>query len=148
MKKVFFDAFGQDILHSIRELGIEGIETVYVYDVYRVYGEVNFSLVKRIARSLLLDPVAHEMAVCRYQDNKLKRKLPCVEVWYRRAVTDPVALTAMKGIKDLGITVDINVSCGKKYEFSAANIDRPTLETIATKILANTLIQEFIIQGI
>ncbi|MCM8814617.1 MAG: phosphoribosylformylglycinamidine synthase subunit PurS [Candidatus Omnitrophica bacterium] len=148
LKKGLFDAFGQDVLNSIRELGIQGIEMVHVYDVYKVYGDVNLELVKRIARALLFDPVAHEMKVGRYQHDERKSILPYVEVWYRQAVTDPVALTAKNGIRDLGIAVDIDISCGKKYEFHARKIDRETVETIATKILANTLIQEFIIKGI
>ncbi len=145
LKKGFFDAFGQDIVHSIQELGIQKIEKVYVYDVYRVYGDVNLSLVKKISQFLFLDPVAHEMKIFEY-DRISKSAFPYVEVWYKPGVTDPVALTAMKGIKDLGINCDVSISCGKKYEFSGSGIGKKLLETIATKVLANTLIQNYVIR--
>ncbi|MCX7706339.1 MAG: phosphoribosylformylglycinamidine synthase subunit PurS [bacterium] len=147
LKKEFFDAFGQDVLNSIGELGMKGIEKVYVYDVYRVYGEVTLALVKKIAKELFLDPVAHEMSVYELKNEK-KSGLPSIEVWYKPGVTDPVALTALKGISDLGISGDIRVSCGKKYEFKGDLITKVMLENIAKKILSNTLIQDFIIKGI
>ncbi|GEM_PF-363296 len=147
LKKNLFDAFGNEILHSIRELGIDGIEKVYVYDVYKVYGDVDISTVRKIGRELLLDSVSQTMKVYRF-DSKKKCKNPCVEVWYLPGVSDPVALTAMKGIRDLGIKNQLNINCGKRYEFIGKKLNRKTLETISTKILANTLIHQFIIKGI
>ncbi|MCM8758879.1 MAG: phosphoribosylformylglycinamidine synthase subunit PurS [Candidatus Omnitrophica bacterium] len=148
LKKGFFDAFGQDVLNSILELGIEGISKVNVYDVYKVYGEISFSLVKKISKELLFDPVAHEMKIYSHSKDKTKLKIPSIEVWYKTGVTDPVAFTAIKGIKDLGVLSDIGISCGKKFEFFGSGITKEKLETIATKILANTLIQDFFINGI
>lgn len=147
LKKEFFDAFGQDVLHSIFELGIDCVEKVYVYDVYKVYGNVNISLVKKLAGMLFFDPVAHQMKIIEYKMHE-KTKKPCVEVWYKQGVTDPVALTAIKAIKDLGIQANIKINYGKKYEFAGRNINKKILETISTKILANTLIQEYVIKGL
>lgn len=148
LKKDFFDAFGQDVLNSIAELGIEGIDRVYVYDVYKIYGDVIFTLVRKISRELLLDPVAYEMKIYTDSKEKIKSRTSSIEVWYKQGVTDPVALTAIKGMIDLGISSDIRINCGKKYEFFGSGITKSKLETIATKILVNTLIQDFIIKGI
>ncbi|HPO51883.1 MAG TPA: phosphoribosylformylglycinamidine synthase subunit PurS [bacterium] len=147
LRKGLFDAFGNEVAHSIRELGINGIDRVDVYDVYRVYGDVNFSLVRRIAKDLLLDPVAQTMKIYRCGE---KQKSSCisVEVWYKQGVTDPVAMTAIKGIKDLGIKNEVKINCGKKYEFHGSKLNRELIEMICTKILANTLIQDYIIRGI
>ncbi|OQB74144.1 MAG: phosphoribosylformylglycinamidine synthase [candidate division TA06 bacterium ADurb.Bin131] len=147
LKKNLFDAFGNEVLHSIRELGMDGIEKVYVYDVYKVYGDVDISTVRKIGRDLLLDPVSQTMRVYQF-NNKERCKNPCVEVWYLPGVTDPVASTAMKGIRDLGIKKRLNINCGKRYEFIGKKLDRKTLEIISTKILANTLIHQCIIKGI
>ncbi|HOK80514.1 MAG TPA: phosphoribosylformylglycinamidine synthase subunit PurS [bacterium] len=147
LKKGLFDAFGNEVKHSIEELGINGIDSVDVYDVYMVYGDVNFSLVRRIAKELLLDPVAQTMKVYRADKNQKSSNIS-VEVWYKKGVTDPVAMTAIKGIRDLGIKNDIKINCGKKYEFHTSMIDRTLIELICTKVLANTLIQDYIIKGI
>ncbi|MGB9643104.1 MAG: phosphoribosylformylglycinamidine synthase subunit PurS [Candidatus Ratteibacteria bacterium] len=147
LKKGLFDAFGNEIGQSIKELGIDNIESVNVYDVYMVYGDVNFSLVRRIAKDLLLDPVAQTMKIYR-SGEKQKSSCISVEVWYKRGVTDPVAMTALKGIRDLGIKNDVRINCGKKYEFHTSRPDRKLIEMVCTKILANILIQDYIIKGI
>jgi len=147
LKRNLFDAFGSEVLQSIRELGITGIDRVYVYDVYKVYGDVDISLVRKIGKELLLDPVSQVMKIYRFYDDE-KCENPCVEVWYLPGVTDPVALTATKGIKDLGIRNQLGISCGKRYEFIGGKLNRKILETISTRILANTLIHSYTIKGI
>lgn len=147
LKKDLFDAFGNEILNSIKELGINTIEKVYVYDVYKVYGSVSAGLVRRIAKSLFIDPIVHELRIYR-ENSKRKIRLPSIEVWYKPNVTDPVAQTAIKGIKDLGIQEDVNVSCGRKYEFSGSSVNVSILDEIAKKILSNSLIQDYVIKGI
>lgn len=147
LRKNLFDAFGCEVLHSIRELGIGGIDRVYVYDVYKVYGGIDIFLVRKIGKELLLDPVSQVMKIHRFNSGN-KCKNPCVEVWYLPGVTDPVALTAIKGIRDLGIKNQLNISCGKRYEFIGSKLNRKILETISTKILTNSLIHVYTIKGI
>lgn len=147
LRKNLFDAFGWEVLHSIRELGIEGIDRVYVYDVYKVYGDIDILLVRKIGKELLLDSVSQVMKIHRFTRGKMCKN-PCVEVWYLPGVTDPVALTAAKGIRDLGIKNQMNISCGKMYEFIGAKLNRKILEIISTKILTNSLIHTYTIKGI
>jgi len=147
LKENLFDAFGNEILNSIKELGFDNFERVFVYDVYNVYGDVSLQLVKQITKNILLDHVAHNAKIYKY-NNKKDEKKPCVEVWYKKQVTDPVAMTAIKAIKDLGIKNDVKIRCGKKYVFSGNNIKKDMIRQISEKILANTLIHDYIIKGI
>ncbi|HPP66445.1 MAG TPA: phosphoribosylformylglycinamidine synthase subunit PurS [bacterium] len=147
LKKKLFDAFGNEILHSIKDIGIERIEKVYVYDVYKLCGDIDISLVRKIGKELFLDPISQTMKVYRLNSGE-RCKNPSVEVWYLPGVTDPVAQTAMKAIRDMGIKNHLSISCGKKYEFVGEKLSKKTLEIISNKILANTLIHQFIIKGI
>jgi len=140
LKDNLSDAFGRDVMHSAHELGIPGIRSVRVTEVYRLTGDVTRDLARRIAEGLLFDPVSQRM--------KVRDRVPGVQgkttivVWYKKGVTDPVALTAQKGIRDLGIRKDISVSCGKKYECGGV-LKKQDAETLARTVLANTLIQDF-----
>ncbi len=64
------------------------------------------------------------------------------EVWYKKAVTDPVALTAAKAIRDLGINREITVNCGKKY-YLKGDTGRDELDAVCRKVLADPLIQDY-----
>ncbi len=145
LKKTLFDAFGNDIKKSINEMGIMDISNVHVAEIYLLQGFFSKKDVEKIAKNLFLDSVTQTLKTY----IKLKpviniHKKTVVEVWYKKEVTDPVSLTALKGIRDMGFNRDISVKCGKKYELEG-NLTKNQIEIICKKLLANTLIQEYTI---
>ena len=67
-------------------------------------------------------------------------------MWYKQGVTDTVSQSVIKAIKDLGIKEELVVKTGKKYCFDGKNITSVKLKEITTNLLANTLIQEYLIK--
>jgi phosphoribosylformylglycinamidine synthase len=71
-----------------------------------------------------------------------KYKFPIIEVLYKKGVTDTVAESIVKAIRDLGITKHVKINTGHKYCIHG-NVSRTVLDKIASKLLANTLVQEY-----
>ena len=99
---------------------------------------------KTIAAELLSDKIT-EMPKVRFVKSGKEEKnadASVIEVWFKKGVTDTVAESVVKAVKDLGIMKEISVKTGHKYylydEISGAQLDK-----IAVKLLANTLIQEY-----
>jgi phosphoribosylformylglycinamidine synthase len=57
-------------------------------------------------------------------------------------VTDTVAGSVMKAVKDLGIDRELKVKTGQKYVFEG-DINLKTVRRIADKLLANPMVQEY-----
>lgn len=142
LKKNLFDAFGNDIKNSITGLGIAGVDNVHVSEIYLLEGDISKNEVEKLAKNLFLDNITQTMKI--YSKPVKTHDKTIVEVWYKKEVTDPVSLTALKGIRDIGINKDIYVRCGKKYKIEGKLID-DDIEIICKKLLANTLVQEYFI---
>jgi phosphoribosylformylglycinamidine synthase len=140
LKKNFFDAFGDDLKKSIIEMGITGINNIYVSDIYFLQGEISKKEMEKIAKNLFLDSITQTLTIYTKPPEVHNKKI--IEVWYKKQVSDPVSITALKGIKDMGINKNIQIRCGKKYQIDA-DIDKDITETICKKLIANTLIQDY-----
>jgi phosphoribosylformylglycinamidine synthase len=68
-----------------------------------------------------------------------------VDVWYKKGVTDTVSESVIKAVKDLGIEKEIKVKTGHRYRLYG-KVSQTVLNNIAMKLLANTLVQEYIAQ--
>lgn len=142
LKKNLFDAFGNALKNSIMEMGIDDVNNAYVSEIYFLEGEILKKDVEKIAKTLLLDTVTQTLKI--YNKPMKIHNKTFIEVWYKKEVTDPVSLTALKGIKDLEINKNINIKCGKKYELEG-DLTPDIIEIICKKLLANTLIQNYLI---
>jgi len=141
-KKGLFDAFAEDVRKSIEELGIKSIKEVEVRHLYRIDGKIDRKILKKICEEILIDRVS--------QDFKFYRKSAVeegwtVEVWFKKGVTDTVAETAERAIKDMGIMVPLKVSTGTKYILKG-DLKKEEVKNICIRILANTLIQDYFIK--
>jgi phosphoribosylformylglycinamidine synthase len=169
-KKSFKNSHGEHILSDISDIGIEGVTEVEYSPLYIVDGGITSAEAETIALELLSDKIT-ETYTCHYEkqsvDESLKTRssvgtvvsetAACVdsailqhsvffviEVWYKKGVTDTVSESVIKAVKDLGIEKKIKVKTGHKY-YLYGKVSQTVLNDIATKLLANTLVQEYVV---
>ncbi|MDR3071018.1 MAG: phosphoribosylformylglycinamidine synthase subunit PurS [Endomicrobium sp.] len=152
MKKCFKNPKGSQVLSDISWLGIKNIAKIEYCPLYLIDGDVKIEDVEKIASELLSDKVTEFCTVSRCSDlnsinvnssvPSLSSSVSIIEIWYKKGVTDTVAESIVKAVKDLGITKDVKVKAGHKYCLYGT-ISRAILDTIVTKLLANTLVQEY-----
>ncbi len=141
VKKDFYDPEAQSIAAASRDLGIDSVDAVCFYRVYYLLGELGSAQKEEIARKLLADRVVDNVAIDE-QLNQCDKEAPhwTVEITYNRGVTDMVAQTAYKGIKDLGIADIKEVKTARRYEFTGKLTDDQKA-IITEKLLMNKVIE-------
>ncbi len=141
VKKAFYDPEAQSIVAASRDLGIDSVEAVCFYRVYYLLGELTAAQKEEIAQKLLADRVVDNVAIDE-QLNQCDKAAPhwTVEITYNRGVTDMVAQTAYKGIKDLGIAEIKEVKTARRYEF-VGKLGDEEKATITEKLLMNKVIE-------
>jgi phosphoribosylformylglycinamidine synthase len=140
-RKGFKDSRGEHILSDILGLGIKAVTKVDYAPVYFIEGGINMTEAKTIASELLSDKIIENYTVSS-KPSSGEDKSSVIEVLYKKGVTDTVAESVVKAIKDLGITKKVEIKTGHKYCFHG-NLSRAILDKIASKLLANTLVQEY-----
>jgi phosphoribosylformylglycinamidine (FGAM) synthase PurS component len=83
------------VLAGIHDLGITGVNRVFVADVYWLDATLSEAQLLSVATRLLSDPVAQ---VCGYDGAHVRGFEPCrcaLEVAYNRGVTDPLEFTIL-----------------------------------------------------
>lgn len=139
-KRGLFDALAHEVLKSIREAGIPGVQEVCVAQLYRFRGRVHRDQVRRIAEEILLDRIAQVYSI------EAGKRSPgdcfIADVWYKEGVTDTVADTARRAVKDLGIRGDVRISTGFRYRVRGT-LDPGAMDLVCRRILANTLVQDY-----
>lgn len=146
-KEGFVDPQGQHTVSDIAGIGIKDISDVKYVAIYQIEGNITDKQATIIAKELLSDKITEDFFIKKYkslEDKKLDKD--SIEVWYKHGVTDTVSESVKKAIKDLGIKEELVVKTGKKYCLKGKNIDTNKKEKIATGLLANTLIQEYLIK--
>jgi phosphoribosylformylglycinamidine synthase len=170
-KKGFKNSHGEHVLSDISGIGIEGITEVEYSSLYVIDGSITSEEAETIALELLSDKIT-ETYICRYEKPHVEESLntgfstdifvskaaACIdsvirprstffviEVWYKKGVTDTVSESVIKAVKDLGIEKEIKVKTGHRY-YLCGKVSRAVLNDIATKLLANTLVQEYVVQ--
>jgi len=147
-KKGIFDAYGDSILKSIKDLGVKNITDVRTTKLYKFVSELSKNELSKICIELLIDQVAQEYIVQQGRNVLSNRKFPkekgttVIEVWLKKGVTDAVGESIKKAIKDMGITKNIEVHTGDKYILKG-HLKENEKRLIATRLLANEIIQEY-----
>ncbi|NLP09124.1 phosphoribosylformylglycinamidine synthase subunit PurL [bacterium] len=142
----FQDSEAKGILSGARDLGVAGVDRVKVYQVYYFFGDLQEEEKTRIAESLLTDLVTQQYRID--QPFQPQKDHPCwsVEVTFNRGVTDLVAETALKGIRDLGILSVQEAKTAKRFEFFGA-LSAGDRELIGQKLLINKVVQHIMQPG-
>jgi phosphoribosylformylglycinamidine synthase len=150
-KQGFKDHHAEHIKHDIESLGLRHRVDVRYMIAYQLEGELNLREINTIVKELLIDPITEESIIHIIQEivdpNKKVKKLSNfeVEVWFKHGVTDTVSESVIKAVKDLGIEKEIKVRTGHKYIISG-NTDEDMVKQIAEKVLANTMVQRYIVK--
>jgi len=137
------DTVGQGILEDIADLGISGVDSVRTATLYWIEGTLDGQAVDRISSELLADPITQAYTFT--TQNEVSQGWT-LEVQFKPGVTDTVGDSAVKGIKDLGITGVNVVRTGHKY-WLTGTLNAELLDTIAHRLLMNDVIQTFSYQS-
>lgn len=146
LQEQYFDSEAQGILAGARDLGISGIEQVYVFHVYYLQGELSAADKVGIAKSLFADGVTQEFAIDKHIVRGQGAHCWSIEITWNRGVTDMVAETARKGLQDLGITTITDAKTAKRYEF-LGDFEEADRELIVQRLLLNKVVQHVLQPG-
>lgn len=143
-KSEFPDPLGNTIRSEIETFGFPGVASVRVHQVYIIFGNVSKHDLGTIAKKLLADTVTQH-----YQYNgdtgthrgvSDRSPFHIIEISRKPGVMDPAELSILKALRDIGIHVD-GIKTAQKYIING-NLSRETVHTIATRVLANTKIED------
>ena len=137
-RKGVFDPGSKGICSDILDLGVKGITAVETGSIFLIKGKFSKTSLRKIARELLADPITQDFY---YGKRALPRGAVSVEVWFKEGVTDTAGETARKGIADLGVNGEFSVSTARRYLLYGNNVSKKKRETIASRLLANEVIQ-------
>ncbi|MDZ7369828.1 MAG: phosphoribosylformylglycinamidine synthase subunit PurL [candidate division KSB1 bacterium] len=142
-KADLFDPEAQAVVSGAADLGIKTIERVFFFHVTYLLGDLAPADKRRIAEELLTDRVTQDYAV----DGYLRRAAGdawSVEITYNRGVTDMVAETTLKAVRDLGIEGVQDAKTARRYEIIGRLSDAQK-ELIVQKLLMNK-VNEHVVQ--
>jgi len=134
------DAAGEALKDDILDLGIESVRSVRTAQVYRLEGDLSRADVERIASDLLADGVSQRYSIGGSAFAEGGEQFHAVEVAYNPGVMDPVAISVLKAIADLGISGVDRASTAQRYCIEGA-LSEEALATITNRLLVNRVIQ-------
>lgn len=135
-KPVFTDSRGDGVRHDALDLGVRGVESVRVSDVYLFEGDITDSDIRMIAEELLTDSVTQDYLI----DKEPQTDGRVIEVAYNHGVMDPVESSLYKAIGDLGIDTVTAAKTMKRYAV-AGNLSDADIDIVTEKLLVNKIIQ-------
>jgi len=138
-----FDVIGVGVKKDILDLGISSVKDVRFVQVYNIEGEISSGGLERICRELLADGICQDYRVISVPGQAQRRGEFIVEVAYNPGVMDPVEDSALKGVRDLGISGVVSVKTARKYLIKGG-LSAAQLKTISDKLLYNKLIQHVV----
>jgi phosphoribosylformylglycinamidine (FGAM) synthase PurS component len=145
------DAEGNDARHGIADLQLRA-ETVRVDQVYMLEGRLAAGDLRRIAESVLTDPIIEDFTVRKAAALPKQRPFRDAEKgpWsvlktFHHGVTDNVGQTTLEAIRNLGIGPVAAVTTGKRYRIGGP-LPFGDARKIATRLLANPLIESCVIE--
>jgi phosphoribosylformylglycinamidine (FGAM) synthase PurS component len=146
----FRDKHGEHVKHEITELGVKGISEVRYSPVYRLEGNISRQEAERIASRLLIDPITEQYSIIEISSTGRGSRATghdtkSVEIWFKRGVTDTVAESVAKAVKDIGVKEALKIDTGHKFVIKG-KLTAAVIKQAAGKILYNPMIQECVIQ--
>ncbi|MFO0793542.1 MAG: phosphoribosylformylglycinamidine synthase subunit PurL [Candidatus Brocadiaceae bacterium] len=142
-KDVCTDTQGNNLRAEIETFGFYGITNIRVCQVYIIFGNFSKEKLNSIARKLLADTVTQDYEISEFGLRNLDAHTHIIEISRKPGVMDPVEQSVLKALRDLGIKAE-GVKTAQKYIIQG-NLPPETIRTIATKVLANTKIEDIYI---
>jgi len=129
------DSQGQAVRQQIAELGSDA-GSVSTRRIFLIDTDAQTEAIRRAAAELFADPIVQRF--------DLMERAPVdsgsrIEVHLKPGVMDPVAASAEMVLRDRGVAVR-QIRTGKAF-LLGKHLDRPTLERIASRVLANGVIE-------
>ena len=146
-KPAFRDARGARVRQQARTLGVEGIETVAVADLYFLQGELDERQVQHLIDTLLCDPVTEEARWRSVETLDLVEPEAGtwrVEITLRPGVTDSVAESLLEGARMIDLVGLQQAATGQRYTITGPPA-RQEIEALTNRLLANEVIQTYTI---
>jgi phosphoribosylformylglycinamidine synthase subunit PurSL len=140
------DSAGASVRGQLAEdLGI-AVDEVRVIDVYTIDAELSASELEQVRTELFTDPVIQDAAT----DASLAQGYGfAIEVGFRPGVTDNVGKSSTEGVADvLGRSLAPSEAVYKSTQYTITGaVDRDTCERVARDLLANELIQHWVVKS-
>lgn len=135
------DPASRGALSALREYGGIQVDDVRAEQVYLLEGEIDRAAADRIARELLHDPVAQSYVLGpAAEPPEVPSGYRAVLVFKRPGVMDPVEASALKAIRDLGLSAS-RVRTGMRY-LVRGSVSEARLREAAARVLANEAVDE------
>jgi phosphoribosylformylglycinamidine synthase len=137
------DGHGEDVLRQVRDLGLRSVKAVESSRLFYLETGADEAAVERIARELLADPVVEQYQIADGRPRAADPR-PVIVVRRKPGVMDPVAISTVQAIADMGLAAQ-RCRTARKYCFSG----RPTradLERIAWAVLANDCVEDVVLE--
>jgi phosphoribosylformylglycinamidine synthase II len=139
------DARAVGLLQDAHALGLSGVSRIECQELYFVEGILSADEVQKVAQELLSDPITQIAEWGRPFSSSLVAANNIIEVALLPGVTDPVAEQIVRAAGVLNITGLLRASSGKRYEISGDTLDAGVLHLLARRLLANPVIQRYVL---
>ncbi len=141
---------GASLRRQAEALGIGGIQAISVTDLYFLEGpRLDDTSVRRLAETLLCDPVVEEFALARLGEPRSPDRIGSlaagrhtVEVALLPGVTDSVAEHLLEGALLVGIQGLERAATGRRYAIDG-EVDEDGINRLAAGLLSNEVIQTY-----
>lgn len=142
------DALGDTVSKDIEDLGIDSVDAVRTALLYRINGDLDRKKIDSICKNLLTDPVIQWYKAREGNENENKPAGDgfIADVFFKKGVTDAVGDSVKLGIKDMGIKGVESARTGVRYMITGG-VSREVIKRICQSLLANSVIQDYIISG-
>ncbi|MFC1761046.1 phosphoribosylformylglycinamidine synthase subunit PurL [Planctomycetota bacterium] len=137
------DIHGQQVLDTIRELGIDAVKDVQSARVFLVEADVNQAFARRIGSELLSDPVSETFSLGHCPVPTGQGQATVIEVHLKSGVTDPVAESVVTALADMGTSTE-HVRTARKY-ILFGKVTPAITDVIIKRVLANDCIEDSIV---
>ena len=136
------DPRGAALEKDARDMGIRGLKSARVSDIYIISGDITREGVDKICRELLADPLVQDYSIGVLIE-RAHSSVHIIEIAYNPGVLDPVEDSIKKGIRDLGIQGVESVKTARRYHLGG-QLSEGNLKAIADKLLVNPVIQHIV----
>jgi phosphoribosylformylglycinamidine synthase len=132
-------------LSDARALGFKDLQRITCQNIYFIEGQLSQETCRQLALKLLTDPVTQTCAWDELpaQPTALAADTVMIEVALRPGVTDPVAEQIIRAAHELGLEGIHRAATGTRFIITGA--DKITAEKLAARLLANNVIQHWMI---
>lgn len=143
-------------LADAHALGFSRVTEVHCYDIYFIRGSLQPEQVRLLADKLLHDPVTQRVEAARLPNGAAPDEAPSagraggdgcegrsVEVALRPGVTDPTAAQIVRAAHLIGLDNINAASTGLRFVVKGQDISDDDLRTLAEKLFANAVIQQY-----